>query len=265
MPPWDELTWDQGAWDEPVPPPLPILTQPKKRTHHMPKSDFIENNDDAFAAQTQKFKLNIGSYTTLFTLTAPQIAAQAADANYFAFVQTCQQIMLDSSQQWTVWKLLTRRGGSAPAAGAPMPPVFPAAVPAMPQGIEVRFRALVKLIKAHPNYNVAIGEALGIEGPIHTPPPGAAFQPVLSLELRGGQVYILWGWQGNRPFLDALELLVDRGDGHGYVLLVMDTTPNYLDPTPFPATPVRWKYKAIFRKNDTRVGQWSDEVGITVG
>ena len=30
-------------------------------------------------------------------------------------------------------------------------------------------------------------------------------------------------------------------------------------------TLAQWTYKAIFRVNDQRVGQWSDEVSITVG
>ena len=34
---------------------------------------------------------------------------------------------------------------------------------------------------------------------------------------------------------------------------------------PIPATPAKWTYKAIFRVGDQRVGQWSDEVSLTVG
>ena len=60
-----------------------------------------------------------------------------------------------------------------------------------------------------------------------------------------------------------IELQVDRGTG--YVLLANDTTPNYTDTTPLPATPTKWKYKAIYRVGDQRVGLWSNEVSITVG
>lgn len=31
------------------------------------------------------------------------------------------------------------------------------------------------------------------------------------------------------------------------------------------ATPAKWTYKTIFRVGDQRIGQWSDEVSITVG
>jgi hypothetical protein len=231
----------------------------------MPKSDYIENNDDLFAAQLQKFKVTIGTYATLLGLTAPQIASQAADADYFAYVQACQQIMLDAAQQWTAWKKLLRTGGTAAAGSQPAPVVFPPAVPAVPVGIEVRFRALVKLLKANPNYNPTIGEALGIEGAVHVPPPAGSFQPVLHLEQRGGLAYASWTFGGNRAFLDSLELQADRGDGKGYVLLAQIPGTHYTDPTPFPATPAKWKYKGIFCKAGVRMGQWSEEASITVG
>ena len=51
---------------------------------------------------------------------------------------------------------------------------------------------------------------------------------------------------------------MDRADGHGFNLLSYDTAP-------LPATAAKWKYRAINRVADARVGQWSDEVSITVG
>jgi hypothetical protein len=80
---------------------------------------------------------------------------------------------------------------------------------------------------------------------------------------RCGLVFIRWGWDGNGDYLDAIDILVDRGSG--YTHLVTDTTPNYIDGTPPPATAEKRTYKAIFKVGDARVGQWSDEVSITVG
>jgi hypothetical protein len=51
---------------------------------------------------------------------------------------------------------------------------------------------------------------------------------------------------------------VDRSDSKGFVMLTFDTTPNYTDTTPFPATPTKWTYRAIYRVGDSRVGQWSE-------
>ena len=56
---------------------------------------------------------------------------------------------------------------------------------------------------------------------------------------------------------------MDRGTG--FVLLTMDTRPGYLDTEPLPATSAVWKYKGICRKDDARVGLWSDVAAISVG
>ena len=65
--------------------------------------------------------------------------------------------------------------------------------------------------------------------------------------------------------MDSIEIHVDRGTGAGFVLLTIDTRPGYIDTEPFPATAAKWKYKGIFRKDDERIGQWSDVTEITVG
>lgn len=149
--------------------------------------------------------------------------------------------------------------------GAPVAPVFSMAVPAVAPGIEARFRALVKQIKANSNYNETIGLALGIEGAQQTGPDLSTVQPVFIVKISGGRVEIGWGWGGNAAFLDVCEIQVDRGDGKGYGLLTYDTTPGYVDTQPFPATPTKWTYKAIYRVGDAQVGQWSNPVSITVG
>ena len=238
---------------------------PKRKRNTMAKSDYIKNRDAEFSNQLGTFKLNIGGYSTTLALTLDQITDQAADADYFAYTVACQNICAQCAQQWTTWRDLIREGGTPPASGAPVEAVFPTAVPAVPPGVEVRFRALVKQIKAHPAYNPGIGEVLGIEGAVHTGPDFSVLKPQLSLEMSGGQVLIRWGWQGYSAYLDMVEILVDRGNGQGFVTLCQDTTPDYLDTFPVPATPAKWTYKAIFRVGDQRVGQWSDEVSTTIG
>jgi hypothetical protein len=57
---------------------------------------------------------------------------------------------------------------------------------------------------------------------------------------------------------------VDRGDGKGYGLLTIDTTPGYTDTQPFPAASVKWTYKAIYRLDDNQVGLWSQPASVTV-
>ena len=76
---------------------------------------------------------------------------------------------------------------------------------------------------------------------------------------------VKWGRGGNSAFLDLLEIQVDRADTKDFVLLTYDTTSGYNDTAPLPATAAKWKYRAIYRVADARVGVWSDEVSITVG
>jgi len=60
-----------------------------------------------------------------------------------------------------------------------------------------------------------------------------------------------------------IEIQVNRGAG--WQLLTFDTTPGYIDTEPIPATPTKWEYRAIYRVNDQRIGQWSAVVSVIVG
>lgn len=230
----------------------------------MAKADYIYTNDNAFAAQMQTFKNNISGYATLLGVSAGQVTGQAADADYIGYAVACQQAMGNGSQQWTGWKNITRGGGIVPPTGTPILPVFPTSVPAVTPGVEARFRALVKQIKANSNYNSSIGEALGIEGAQQTGPDLTTLQPDISAAVNGNHVEIPWGWGGYAAFLDQCEIQVDRNDGKGRVLLAIDTTPGYNDTQPLPATPTKWTYWAIYRIGDAQVGLWSKPVTVTV-
>jgi hypothetical protein len=43
-------------------------------------------------------------------------------------------------------------------------------------------------------------------------------------------------------------------------LSAMDTTPNYIDTEPLPATAAKWTYRGMYYVGDAPVGQWSDPV-----
>jgi hypothetical protein len=124
---------------------------------------------------------------------------------------------------------------------------------------------LIQIIKTSPGYTEAIGQDLGIIGSAHNAPDFATLQPAISALVAASAVEIGWGWQGYGAFLDQLEIQVDRGDGAGWVMLTYDTTPCYNDTAPHPAALTKWKYRAIYRVGDLRVGLWSNEVSVTVG
>ncbi|HEY5894490.1 MAG TPA: hypothetical protein VIT91_14805 [Chthoniobacterales bacterium] len=236
----------------------------------MAKSDYMPGDDGGKAELFIRFRDNITpNLATLGLLEGgnpvPEIVQQAADATYFRaavdFLGTIQQ----SAQGWTAWKNFVRDGGPGAPPNPVVPPLpgsFPAAV--LP-GIVSRFRALVKSIKAHRNYTESIGQTLGIEGDDGSDLDFASLKPVLNVRLNGGQVEIPWNWNGFSGKLDAIEIHVDRGDGKGFSLLTIDTTAGYTDTAALPATPARWTYKAIYRGDDSRAGQWSDEATINVG
>ena len=87
-----------------------------------------------------------------------------------------------------------------------------------------------------------------------------ALKPILTAAPVAGQVAIGWTKQG----MDSIEIEVDRGEG--FVFLAIDTVPGYTDTAAMPAAgqSALWKYKAIYRLNDERVGQWSDVVSLPV-
>ncbi|MEO6788754.1 MAG: hypothetical protein ABI318_21745 [Chthoniobacteraceae bacterium] len=231
----------------------------------MAKNDPIAKADSGFATQLTTFKNNIGSYATLLGVTPAQMARQAADADFFAYALVCQLAVQDSAQAWTAWKRNLRRGGGG-AADAPTLPTLPPAPAIVPDaGIEARFRALARQIKANPACNEIITRALGIEAVDHAAPDFTTLQPKLTVSIIGSAVHVDWDWGGKSVFLDAIELQVDRGDGRGFVPLAYDTTPGFTDPEPLPATPAKWSYRGIYRRGDGQAGQWSTVASIVVG
>jgi hypothetical protein len=143
-----------------------------------------------------------------------------------------------------------------------LPKDFPAAVPA---GITPRFRLLVKRLRGMSKFTDAMAKALDVQGVEQVGPDLTIIQPDIDVAISGTHVEVGWGWGGYVNYLDMCLLQVDRGDGKGFVDLCYDTTPGYNDTQPFPATPTKWTYRAIYRVDDTNVGLWSKPVTITVG
>ncbi|MEP6810639.1 MAG: hypothetical protein ABI992_10380, partial [Chthoniobacterales bacterium] len=226
--------------------------------------DYIKQTDPEFSAQLTTFKNTIPDYAVVTGVTGAQTTSQAADADYFADCLEWQSMTKNSAQQATSWKDLIRNGGTPPASGAPVALKLPPGTPVAP-GIEPRFRALCQQIKASPEVNESILEALGIIGPEQTGPDYATLKPAITATINGTAVDVGWNWGGYRQFLSMCELQIDRDDGAGWVLLAMDTTPGNTDTHPFPAKPAKWQYRAIYHAGDSRVGEWSNPVSVTVG
>jgi hypothetical protein len=230
----------------------------------MAKSDYIKQNDDEFSAQLNTFKNTIPDYGTTLDVAPATVTGQGNDADYFAYCLDLVEVTGNGARQAVSWKDLSRRGGTPPATGAPVLPKLAPVTPVEP-GIEPRFRALCQQIKAHPNYNQSIGEALGIVGQEQVGPDYATLKPAITATINGTRVDVGWNWGGYRSFLNMCEIQVDRDDAAGFILLAYDTTAGYVDTQPFPAKPAKWTYRAIYHAGDSRVGEWSNPVSLAVG
>lgn len=235
----------------------------------MAKDDYMPADDrskaDLFlhvAATVSTFFSRLG-----LTPTTPQVIAQAADAVAFDYALRAQQIIIAAGQEATAAKNRLRDGDPArPALAVNVAfPTTPGTPPgAVTPGLVARFRVFVDFLRGLAGFGPDVAQALKITGAEQTGPDLATLKPILPLGVQGGHVFLDWGWGGFGADLDALEIQVDRGSGT-FAMLTIDTRPGYLDTEPLPATPGRWKYKAIFRKDDARVGLWSDVAEIPVG
>ncbi len=235
----------------------------------MARQDYMKNDDagkkDLFIHVKNTIATHFG--TLGITAATPQVIIQANDAIVFEYVCVQQQRLQGAAQEFTSAKNRLRDGDKAQPNVAvnlafPTPPsVVPS--PVMP-GVVFRFRAFVKWLQGLANYTDAIGEDLHIMGPEETSPDLTTLKPVLPLRISGGRVEIDWSWEGAAGWIEAIEIQVDRGTGT-YVMLTIDSRPGYVDTEPMPAAPGKWKYKAIFRKDDARIGLWSDVAEIAVG
>ena len=235
----------------------------------MPKAYFLPNSDSGKAQIFEQFRDNIGTYAALFSLNLTDITAQATDATLFRALVNFAGTMQDAAGLWVAWKDFMRDGPKVghPTPSVPALPTVPVAISgsSTAAGLVARFLLLANAVKNNKNYTAAVGQILGLEGAQQTAPDLTTIQPALDAKVAGDHVAIKWGWGGHSAFLDLLEIQVDRGGAGGYSLLTYDTTPGYTDTTPLPATAARWKYRAIYRVADARVGVWSDEVSVTVG
>lgn len=235
---------------------------------YMPTEDFKKAELFIHVRETLPDLLAVMNLLPLSPANSTEINRQAADAAAFDYQCRAQRTLVAAAQESTSAKNRLRDGDPAnPNAPVSLAfPLSPGSVPSpVPPGVVLRFRKFVRWLKGLNGYTEDIGKALRIVGEEQAAPDFAAAKPVLPLSLDGGRPYIDWGWGGMAGFLDSCEIHVDRGDGAGFVFLTIDSRPGYLDSSPLPSAPARWKYKAIYRKDDVRTGLWSDVAEIFVG
>ncbi len=270
------VTWDgiREPGDEGYVPPPQISVQPTTKPKKVKHNSFYPTNvPEQIIWLTNFFNKLIGHAPTLGVSEAI-CAAAVADARWLIYLLgtylpaqrtwgKSNTDMVRDAQTGTGDAVMVLPTFNAP----PLPPAdagagLPAVVPVKPGALK-RIFSLVQVMQESPGYGEALATDLGTIGTEVSGPDMETIQPVIKVRIIGGQVFLDWGWDGHRAFLDMLQMQVDRGSG--YADLAYDTTPGYTDTHAFPATLTTWKYRAIYRVGDHQVGIWSAEVGIAVG
>lgn len=223
------------------------------KTYYMPKDDVGK------ARLLEHLAKHLPVHATALGLTENDLNEVKADAAAFAYTLSALETVQSNGKLWTAFKNQQRDGGSGGTA-YPNLTNLPAPVPAVPLGIIPRLSNLVARIKAARGYSEAIGKDLNIVGTVQVMEIDEV-KPIIEITTRGGHPIIQW----SKGDADALEIWVDRNDDRGFGLFTIANSPRITDTTPVPATPVQWKYKAIYRLKDDRIGDWSTITPVAVG
>jgi len=227
----------------------------------MPTGYFLPLDDSGKADLLDHLAVTLPKYTKVFALTAEILATRQADALAFRHALHSADDAQAYAQHRTAHKNLLRDGGDG-SGDWPLPLTLAQPDPsAVTPGIVPRLTSFVTWLKAQSTYTEAIGQDLWLVGAKRVIDP-STWKPNLSVQAQGGHPNL--GWTKGKA--TGLEIWVDRGDGKGFVLLTVSVSSPTIDnsPLPAPGTSAVWKYKAIYRRGDNQVGDWSDGVSIAV-
>jgi hypothetical protein len=227
----------------------------------MAKEYFLPRTDSKKKDFQHNFGDKLPTYQSKYNITLAEVTDVNNGDAYFTYWLDVLGEVDAYKQKVTQFKNELRDGvpAGATAAVAPVAPTFAPAPTAVEPGIFVRSTALGNRIKKHKDYVSSDGVDMQLEGAEKPQPDTINGKPALKIIFKAGQPFVQWPKGG----FDALYIEVDR-DGLGWKFLAVDSEPDYLDTAALPATATAWKYRAIYIFHDEKVGQWSDEVTITV-
>ena len=229
----------------------------------MSNKDWLEPEDLKFALQISKFSEKIGPYAILFGLSPGNLGAIANDAAFAQFVIVGCQDAIKYKKAWIELKDQVRYGtGGLVTSDFPAPVNVATPPTSVNPGVQERFRAVVKSVKASPNYTIGIGEVLGIEAENSSVTDPNLAQPTFTIFMDSGHPVLKWV----KGSFDGVEIWADYGDGKNWIKLERDFKSPYADTHPLPALGVTaiWKYKMIYVKDDSTIGLWSLDVAVSV-
>ena len=249
-------------------PPVPSVNTTKTKTKKMKRNTYYPPRQADQIVWLTNFRNKLASHATDLGLTPAQVAAILADCDWLLYgLQTWLPAVRTWAQSCTDAINETQNGTTAAVQVLPVftPPPLPTGVVAVAPGVLTRLFATIQTLKDGGKCTDSISHDLGIIGTPQIGPDLSTIQPVISASTSGNQVNVKWGWGGNVAYLDRCEIQVDRGDGKGFSLLTIDTTPGYTDTQAFPAAAAVWSYRAIYRVGDVQVGDWGQTVSLSVG
>jgi hypothetical protein len=229
-------------------------------------ADFVKGPDLEFVAQLKTFAHSLPTYADVLRIAPDEMEAVRRDAEAMAAAVNAVTLSKSYAQGWTALKNLARRGGKPALPPFPTPvdtrtspaAMLSSASPVTP-GIEERFRALARRIKAHPAYTVGMGEDLGIHADEDTTELTA---PVLTVKLDGRNPVISF----KKGKSDGIRLYGRRGSETAFTFLAVDTRSPYVDnrPNQTEGVPEKREYYAFFMVSDQEVGAKSATIEITL-
>ncbi|MBO9702441.1 MAG: hypothetical protein J7604_19680 [Sporocytophaga sp.] len=222
---------------------------------------YLPRTDNEKAIWLKNFTLKLAVHGEKVGILPDEILGTSNDAASFIYsIQMVENLKSSLAQNVAFKKLLGTGDGTDPLTYPQVTSVITRPSIAVKPGIFKRLAKLVQRIKFHPNYNESIGKDLGIIAPKATNKIG--FKPKLNGGLDAGRPLIKW----KKGQADSLDIYVDRNDGNGFIFLVNDYTPDYIDTNPIPDEKEMaiWAYKGIYRIKDEQVGEFSEIIKIAV-
>lgn len=223
----------------------------------MAKRDYLTMPEPELPGWFNNFSTNLPTYIETLGLTQAELDAVALDAATVAFVVNGVVAVRGYSGAWTDFKDAMLKGEDGSDTIPALPNLSVEQLPAV--DILKRTRELVNRIKAHSNYTVSIGQALGIIGPEESEPEAKPTGKAKALP--NYEVEITFVKRG----FDGVDIESQRGDETAWTYLAFDGSSPYIDRRP-PSTagqPEVRRYRMRYRKNDEPVGEYSDVLTVT--
>lgn len=210
----------------------------------------------------KEFSININTFAAKYGLTPAALAALQDDIASIIYWFQVHELLDSFSQSVTAYLNEVKHGVKPGHTGSAVPtlPVFDAPPTEVQPGALVRVMAIANGIKVNVGYNEADGEALGLEGAevVFNPNEG---KPDLTGKRTAGGLPLLHVTKGHYEGYEIWKIT-----NGVYAKYDRSTHADYIDHIDLPAIGqiAIEKYKAKYLYKGEAVGEWSEEVSVTI-